>query len=79
MMQFLNYAQIERESSQLRAQARRFANQAKNRIDIGSEALEGQVMTNLEAAYIGRQLDREQYQSYPLSLGGGMNDFVPSI
>ena len=77
-MQFLNYANIEKESSQLRAQARRFVNQVKSRMEIGSEALESQVMTNLEAAYIGRKLG-EQYQSYPLSLGGGMNNYVPSI
>lgn len=78
-MPFLNYSKIERESSQLRAQARRFLHEAKSRVDIGAEALESQVMTNLEAAYIGRKLDKAQYQSYPLSLGGGMNDFVPGI
>ena len=47
-------------------------------MDIGTEALESQVNDKSEAAYIGRKLG-EQYQSYPLSQGGGMNDFVPGI
>jgi len=67
-MELLTQQSIETESSQLRAQARRFMNEMRSQFELGQVDMEHQIQNNLEAAFIGRGNQTGRYQSYPLSI-----------